>query len=78
MKKLPDNGLKATVMKVNKTAAIGKVIDAPERQRVMGEAERHKGRIHARALMLLAQLDRIPDLADSFDPLLWDDQGLPT
>ena len=44
----------------------------------MGEAERRKDRMCAQALALLAQLDRIPDLADSFDPLLWDDQGLPT
>jgi antitoxin VapB len=27
---------------------------------------------------LLAQLDRIPDRADAFDPLPWDPQGLPT
>ncbi|MBW8726187.1 MAG: type II toxin-antitoxin system VapB family antitoxin [Inquilinus limosus] len=26
---------------------------------------------------LLAQLDRIPDRPDAFDPLGWDDQGLP-
>lgn len=43
----------------------------------MGEVERSKGRILARALTLLAQLDAIPDRADSFNPLLWDDQGLP-
>ena len=27
---------------------------------------------------LLAQLDRVPDRADAFDPLEWDPQGLPT
>lgn len=27
---------------------------------------------------LLAQLDRIPDRPDAFDPLQWDDRGLPT
>jgi antitoxin VapB len=26
---------------------------------------------------LFAQLDRIPDRADAFDPLQWDAQGLP-
>ena len=26
---------------------------------------------------LLAQLDRIPDRSDAFDPLIWDDRGLP-
>ena len=27
---------------------------------------------------LLAQLDRIPDRPDAFDPLQWDERGLPT
>ena len=27
---------------------------------------------------LLAQLDRIPDRRDAFDPLQWDQHGLPT
>jgi antitoxin VapB len=31
----------------------------------------------ARFAALLAQLDRIPDRADAFDPLPWDAQGLP-
>ena len=70
--------MKANAMKVNKTAAVDKAIDAPEQQCVMGEAAGRKGRIHARALTLLAQLDRIPDRADLFNPLSWDDQGLPT
>jgi antitoxin VapB len=26
---------------------------------------------------LLAQLDRVPDRPDAFNPLEWDDQGLP-
>ena len=30
-----------------------------------------------RMTALLAQLDRIPDRADAFDPLQWDAQGLP-
>ena len=78
MKRLRDNGLKATAMKANKTAAVDKAIDAPRQQWVMGEAERHKGRIDAQALTLLAQLDGIPDRADSLALLSWDDQGLPT
>jgi antitoxin VapB len=28
-------------------------------------------------LALLAQLDRVPDRADAFDPLQWDELGLP-
>jgi antitoxin VapB len=30
-----------------------------------------------RMTALLAQLDRIPDRADRFDPLEWDEHGLP-
>jgi antitoxin VapB len=30
-----------------------------------------------RIAALLAQLDRIPDRADAFDPLAWDEHGLP-
>jgi hypothetical protein len=31
-----------------------------------------------RMAALLAQLDRIPDREDAFDPLQWDEQGLST
>lgn len=31
----------------------------------------------ARMLALLAQLDRVPDRSDAYDPLEWDAQGLP-
>lgn len=31
----------------------------------------------ARMAALLAQLDQVPDRPDAFDPLGWDDQGLP-
>ena len=30
-----------------------------------------------RVAALLAQLDRVPDRADAFDPMDWDKQGLP-
>ena len=30
-----------------------------------------------RVVALLAQLDRVPDRADAFDPMDWDKQGLP-
>ena len=30
-----------------------------------------------RMAALLSQLDRVPDRADSFDPLEWDSRGLP-
>ena len=31
----------------------------------------------ARLAALLAQLDRIPDRADAFNPIEWDERGLP-
>jgi antitoxin VapB len=31
----------------------------------------------ARIAAILAQLDRIPDRSDAFDPLEWDEHGLP-
>lgn len=31
----------------------------------------------ARLTALLAQLDRIPDRADAFNPMEWDERGLP-
>jgi antitoxin VapB len=31
----------------------------------------------ARARAILAQLDRIPDRADAFEPVEWDEHGLP-
>jgi antitoxin VapB len=31
----------------------------------------------ARALAILAQLDRIPDRADAFEAIQWDERGLP-
>ena len=68
----------ASAMKMGKTAAVEKAIDALGQQWALGEAERNKGGDYARALMLLAQLDHISDRADSFDPLEWDKQGLPT
>jgi antitoxin VapB len=30
-----------------------------------------------RMTALLAQLDRIPDRPDAFDPMAWDEHGLP-
>ena len=65
-------------MKVNKTAAVEKTIDALGQPLVLDEADRYRDEAHARALTLLAELDRIPDRADSFDPLAWDEQGSPT
>jgi len=55
---------------LSKTAVVEKAID-----RLAGETQgtASPGRMAA----LLAQLDRIPDRADAFDPLEWDAEGLP-
>jgi len=41
--------------------------------RPTSEASDKKARFRA----ILAQLDRIPDREDAFDPLEWDEHGLP-
>lgn len=55
---------------MTKTAVVERAID-----RLAGETQgaTDPGRMAA----LLAQLDRVPDRADAFDPLEWDAQGLP-
>lgn len=55
---------------LTKTAVVERAID-----RLAGEtqASADPGRMAA----LLAQLDRVPDRQDAFDPLEWDAQGLP-
>lgn len=64
-------------MNVNKTVVVEKAIYAIEHQWGSGEAVRFKGRVRARALMLLAQQDCLPNRVDPFDSLPWDKQGLP-
>ena len=60
----------ARTIGLTKTAVVERAIDrlASETQGVAGT-----GNMAA----LLAQLDRVPDRADAFDPLEWDAQGLP-
>jgi antitoxin VapB len=55
---------------LTKTAVVERAID-----RLAGELQAipDAGRMAA----LLAQLDRVPDRTDAFDPLEWDDHGLP-
>jgi antitoxin VapB len=56
---------------LSKTAVVERAVD-----RLLSEmvsTPDHAERICA----LLAQLDRIPDRTDAFDPLLWDEHGLP-
>lgn len=56
---------------ISKTAAVERAVD-----RLLEETETTANPI-ASATALLAQLDRIPDRKDAFDPLSWDAQGLP-
>ena len=55
---------------MSKTAVVERAIDRLASE-TPGPAD--LGRMAA----LLAQLDRIPDRLDAFDPLAWDAQGLP-
>jgi antitoxin VapB len=59
---------------MTKTAVVERAIDrlASETQ---GAADPGSGA--ARMAALLAQLDRVPDRSEGFDPLDWDEQGLP-
>ena len=55
---------------MSKTAVVEQAID-----RLALETGERPGR--DRMAALLAQIDRIPDRADAFDPLEWDGDGLP-
>jgi antitoxin VapB len=61
----------ARVTGLSKTAAVERAVDQLLRE-LEGAAEPA-----ASMRALLAQLDRIPDRADAFDPLPWDESGLP-
>jgi antitoxin VapB len=56
---------------LSKTAVVERALD-----RLLGETMA-KGDGDKRAAALLKQLDRIPDRADAFDPMEWDEHGLP-
>ena len=55
---------------LTKTAVVERAID-----RLASETQGGAG--SGRMAALLAQLDRVPDRADAFDPLEWDARGLP-
>ncbi len=61
----------AKVKGLTKTAAVEQAVD-----RLLRETE-GAGTPGQRIDALLAQLDRVPDRADAFDPLEWDETGLP-
>ena len=56
---------------LSKTGVVEKALD-----RLLGESPRGTDPM-ARMKALLAQIDRIPDRPDAFDPLEWDAHGLP-
>lgn len=58
---------------LSKTAAVEKAVDRLLDETAMSEGHATDQRLAA----LLAQLDRIPDRPDAFEPLQWDTQGLP-
>jgi len=60
----------ARAIGLSKTAVVERAIDQLASQTQTAE---DSGRMAA----LLAQLDRVPDRADAFDPLEWDSAGLP-
>lgn len=56
---------------LSKTAAVEKAVDRLLAERPAPAATR--GRIEA----LLGQIDRVPDRPDAFEPIEWDENGLP-
>ena len=58
---------------LSKTAAVEKAVDRLLAEQNLGEQQRLWEQFDA----ILAQLDQIPDLPNAFDPLEWDEHGLP-
>ena len=56
---------------LSKTAAVERAVD-----RLIAETTGTSNQAE-RMAALLAQLDRIPDRPDAFDPMEWDEHGLP-
>lgn len=60
---------------MTKTALVEKAVDSLARET---EVEDRQGRAETRKLeALLAQLDRVTDRQDAYDPHAWDKNGLP-
>jgi len=58
---------------LTKTAAVERAVDGMLAHR----QDASDDDFEERALAILAQLDRIPDRADAFQPIEWDEHGLP-
>lgn len=65
----------ASLTGLSKTAAVEVAVE-----RVLGEAEDISGgsSVSLRWSSILEQLHALPDRPDAFDPLQWDENGLPT
>ena len=61
----------ANITGMSKTAAVERAVD-----RLLSEVGTTSDAAE-RMAALLAQIDRIPDRPDAFDPLEWDEHGLP-
>jgi antitoxin VapB len=59
---------------LTKTAAVEKAVD----ELMAGRKKNvQSGSVWQRLDSILKQIDRVPDISSSFDPLEWDEQGLP-
>jgi antitoxin VapB len=58
---------------LTKTAAVEKAVDGM----LANRPDPSDDDFERRALAILAQLDRIPDRADAFEAIEWDERGLP-
>lgn len=57
---------------LTKTAAVERALDL-----ALENETRRKDELRRRVYALLAEIDSIPDRPDAFDPLEWDENGLP-
>ena len=60
---------------LSKTAAVERAVDRLLSETV--DAAHSKASASASMAALLAQLDQVADRLDAFDPLAWDEHGLP-
>jgi antitoxin VapB len=58
---------------LSRTAAVERAVDGM----LTNQPDASDDDFEARALAILARLDRIPDRTDAFEPIEWDERGLP-
>ena len=63
----------AAVSGLSKTAAVEKAVDAM----LAGLPDSQPDDMRARFDAILAEFDKLPERPDAFDPLEWDEHGLP-